>query len=59
MTRLLRLVAIAGCGAASAPRPAVSALPLDPPAAVLLVGESLTETACATGSPTLVRRRPP
>jgi uncharacterized protein YjdB len=41
MRRLFLLVAIAGCGAASAPRPAVSVLTLDPPAAVLLVGESL------------------
>jgi len=41
MRRLFLLVAIAGCGAASAPRPAVSVLNLDPPAAVLLVGELL------------------
>jgi len=41
MRWLVVLIAIAGCGATSAPRPAVSALTIDPPAAVLVVGEVL------------------
>jgi uncharacterized protein YjdB len=41
MKHLLLLAAIAGCGATSAPRPAVSALAVTPPGALLLVGESL------------------
>lgn len=41
MKRLILLAGVLGCGAVSAPRPAVDALAVEPPSALLLVGETL------------------